>query len=128
MAEVDLGMNLYEFNKQGMKVYDPLDRIALGVKVSDMAKEIFAREGSLKYWMLLNNEMKDYTLFHFNNRDNKNQFQKDFIETILNRGVDVTEIELQPDGAYEVWVRDKKTGEDRLYMFFNYEWGVVEIG
>lgn len=127
MAEVDLGMNLYEFNKQGMKVYDPLDRIALGVKVSDMAKEIFSREGTLKYWMLLNNEMKDYTVFHFNSRDNRSQFQKDFIETILNRGVNVTEIEKQPNGSYEVWVRDKETDEDKLYMFFNYEWGVVEI-
>ena len=123
---IDTGITVYDINKQGMQMYDPLDRIALGVKVSNMAKDIFSREGSLNYWMLLSNENKDYTVFHFNDRDNKTLFQKEFIETILLRG-DVTEIEVREDGNYEVWIRERDTQDNKLYLFFNYAFGVIEI-
>ena len=85
MASIDTGVSVYDINKQGMNMYDPLDRIALGVKVAAMAKDIYEREGSLKYWMLLSNENHDYTIFHFKDRDNINLFKKEFIETILNK-------------------------------------------
>lgn len=125
MAELDLGMNLYEFNKQGMNSYDPLDTIALGVKISELAKDLFARE-KLKYWMLLGYENRDFTIFNFLDRDNAKGFKKDFTETLTNRGK-VLNIEKQPDGNYEIWIREVDSDENLVYYFFDYTEGVIEI-
>ena len=91
-----------------------------------MAKEIYSRKGSLKYWMLLSNENRDYTVFSFKDRDNINKFKKEFFETLTNRG-DVLEIEKQENNSYEIWIREKYTKENKVYYFFDYSFGVIEI-
>lgn len=127
MGVIDTGISVYDINKQGMQMYDPLDRIALGVKVSEMAKDIYARQESLKYWMLLSNENRDYTVFCFSSKNNIASFEENFIDCLQNRG-DVLFIEkLLVDGNYEIWIREKDTKENKVYYFFNYIWGVVEI-
>lgn len=126
MAQLDSGITVYDINKQGMDMYDPLDVIAINVKVAEMAKEIYSREGSLKYWMLLSNENRDYTVFLFKDRDNISKFKKEFVETLVNRG-DVLEIEKQENNSYEIWIREKFTHENKVYYFFDYNFGIIEI-
>ena len=61
MADIDLGMNLYEFNQMGMANEPPLDVIALQVKTREMIEDLYSTKNP--YWMLLCRELNDYTVF-----------------------------------------------------------------
>lgn len=123
MAEFDLGMNLYEFNKKGMDQLDPIDPISLFTQILDIAKDIFTTYNA-QYWMLLCNERKDYTVFNLINPD-INTFASDIKETLDNRG-QVLSIDKQEDGNFEIWIRDFNTKENFVYYLFNYTYGVIE--
>ena len=36
-------------------------------------------------------------------------------------------IDLQKDGNYEIWIRDKKTKENFCYYLFDYSFGIIEV-
>ena len=82
--------------------------------------------------MLLCNERKDYTLFNLNQyylrkeEDIKARYvevSKDIIDCMINRGT-LIDVELQEDGAYELWV--KIEDECFAYYLFPYNNGVIE--
>ena len=131
-ATVDLGMNLYDFNKQAMNQFQPLDAIALNIKLNEMADNLIKRFDDIptfqssKYWMLLNHENRDYTTFSFAIDFDKGKFISDMRECLMNRG-SVLDIELNDDGAWEIWIKDTVDGENLVYYFFNYTSGVIEI-
>ena len=78
-----------------------------------------------KYWMLLCHERRDYTVFNLQGEVTVRNINKDLIDCLKNRGI-VLAIDKQPDGAYEIWIRDKKTKDNVIYYLFNYEFGVIE--
>ena len=78
-----------------------------------------------KYWMLLCHERRDYTVFNLQGEVTVRNINKDLIDCLKNRGI-VLAIDRQPDGAYEIWIRDKKTKDNVIYYLFNYEFGVIE--
>lgn len=119
MAEIDLGMTLYDFNKEGMKQEKLLDAITLNRKVADMVKDIAARS---KYWMLLSNERKDYTIFIILTTEGT---YNEMMPTLRNRG-DVLSIDKQEDGNYEIWIRDPDTKENFVYYLFDYTYGIIQ--
>ena len=123
MTEFDLGMNLYEFNKKGMDQLDPVDPISLFTQIQDIVEDILTVSDA-KYWMLLCNERKDYTVFNLINPD-INTFASDIKETLDNRG-QVLSIDKQEDGNFEIWIRDFDTKENFVYYLFNYTYGVIE--
>jgi hypothetical protein len=123
MAELDLGLNLYDFNKQGMSQESPLDPIILFNKTKDTILDILTVKDT-HYWMLLCNERKDYTLFNLIDPD-VDSFTADLVETLKNRGW-VLSIDKQEDGNFEIWIRDPDTKENFVYYLFNYNYGVVE--
>lgn len=133
MAELDLGMNLYEFNKKAMEQEKPLDMIAFNIGINSIVealnekfyngKEQFDKN---KYWMLLCKERSDYTIFNFFIDFNKKKFGEDLRECLLNRG-SVLSIDKLDDGNFEIWIRDDITKENFVYYFFNYTEGVIEI-
>lgn len=118
MAEFDLGMNLYDFNKQAYAQEKPLDSIILNNKVEEMVNDIFDKS---KYWMLLCSERKDYTIFILLTKAGT---VREMIPTLLNRG-EVLDIEKQKDGNYEIWIRDTNTKENFAYYLFDYEYGII---
>jgi hypothetical protein len=119
MGEIDLGLNLYEFNKQGMAQEKPLDVIDFNRQIINMVEDVAARS---KYWMLLCRERNDYTVFIILTKEGT---VSEILETLLNRGL-ILAIDKQKDGNYEIWIRDRDTNENFVYYFFNYEFGIVK--
>ena len=127
MAELTLG-NLYEFNKQAMKNEPPMDPILFNTTVHDIAEEI--RSGKESYWMLLNHERRDFTLFHIKKENAILKFMTDSLasdlkETLRNRG-QILSIDKLVDDNYEIWIRDIDTEENFAYYLFDYTEAVIE--
>ena len=116
---LDLGLTLYDMNKQAMAQEPPLDQILFNIKMKEIADVMAKKE----YWMLLNNERKDYTVFKVNNPAN---IIDEVSITLTNRG-QIISIDKQEDGNYEIWVRDYDTKENFVYYLFDYTFGVVKI-
>lgn len=119
MAEIDLGLSLYDFNKQGMAQEKPLDAIDFNRQIINMIEDIAARS---KYWMLLCRERNDYTVFIILTKEGT---VNEMLEALLNRG-QILSIDKQKDGNYEIWIRDINTKENFVYYFFDYEFGIVK--
>lgn len=123
MAEVDLGLNLYDFNKKAMSQLPPLDPIEFNKKTSALVKDIYSRTKEDKYyWMLLNNERRDYTVFIPLTEEGT---LEELRPTLQNRGM-VLDITKQPDDNYEIWIRDPATQENFVYYLFDYTFGVIK--
>ena len=118
--EIDSGMNLYDVNKQLMNNLEPLDPISFNKKTEEIINTIW--ETNKKYWMLLCNERKDYTVFILLTKDGT---LKELRPTLQNRG-DILSIDKQEDGNYEIWIRDKETKENFVYYLFDYCFGIIE--
>lgn len=118
--EIDSGLTLYDMNKQAFAQEQPLDIIALHIKVKNMIHDIYKRK--IPYWMLLCKERSDYTVFIPLTEEGT---YNDMLETLQSRG-DILSIDEQEDKNYEIWIRDKDTNENFVYYFFNYEFGVVK--
>ena len=123
MAEVNLG-TLYDFNKAAMEHEKPLDQIALGVETTKVIADLFEK-GLNHYYMLLCRERNDYTIF-FINEEKKDNLYKKMMNTLNNRGK-ILSIDKQPDGAYEIWIKDEfENNGIFVYYLFNYDIGVVD--
>ena len=118
MAEITLG-TLYDFNKQAMKNEKFLDQYALERKIKDAIDTIATKE----YWMLLNNERKDYSVFKIENPEN---ILDEFYETLTNRG-NVVSFDKLKDGNFEIWIRDFDTEENFVYYLFDYTFGIIKV-
>lgn len=115
-------MTLYEYSKQVVANEVPMDPIAFNQAMLSMSLDL---EKS-KYIMLLCHERRDYTLFNLNNMSDNKKFASDLAETLSNRG-SLLLADKQPDGAWEIWIRDFTTDENFAYYLFDYSNGVVEV-
>lgn len=122
--EVDLSVSLYDMNKSLMANEKPLDPILLNRKIADVAKEM-NRTG---YFMLLNKERSDYTIFYCSGRTTESCKQEEISETIKNRG-HVLSIDRTKDSIknWEIWIRDFDTEENFCYYLFECDQFVVEV-
>ena len=117
----NLEASVYEVNKAAMNSQAPLDPLALNAATLELGKYLVSQE----YTMLLSNERHDYTIFHTSSGDDKTAARTINI-TLTNRGY-VLAIDKQPDGAYEIWIRDFDTKENFVYYLFPYSDAVVEV-
>jgi len=116
----DVKMTLYDVTKQLMANENPMDSIAFTRKITEIADDM-----AKKYcWMLLCRERNDYTVFLTDDATVKS-ISKEMIPTLHNRG-QVLIMEKQPDGAYEIWIRDPKTNENFVYYLFDYSKGIIK--
>lgn len=122
MANQDIQVNMYDFNKANMAQIKPLDIIWFNQKCITTAKEI-ANAGT-GYWMLLCRERYDFTVFHFSK--SVDDLADAINECLRNRG-DVIDFVTRDDGSYEIWIRDKKTKENFAYYLFDYNGAVIEV-
>lgn len=124
MAEASL--SFYEYSKQIVAQEHPMDPIIMNKKIIDLSRQML----SYRYIMLLCHERRDYTIFNLNcastEMGDEELLTKEISETLNNRG-QVLLIDEQPDGAYEIWIRDVDTQENFCYYLFNYTEGVIEI-
>ena len=124
MAELDLGMNLYDFNKQAISQLPVLDMIKYNEKASKVAKDMC--KSGREYWMLMCREQNDYTVFVLKNY-NSLTMTKELQEVLNVRGFVVDIDETNIPNQYEIWVRDPATNENFVYYLFDYCEGVVEV-
>ena len=116
MADVDMGLNVYEFNKNIMKQLPVIEDLQ---GVYHEIETYWENAPFNEYLMLLCRERNDYTLFHFGSGD-PSPFMDDVIECFANRGLGIVNIEIVDDGvAMEIWVKEPGQMEtaDLYYLF-----------
>lgn len=125
MADVDMGLSVYDFNKNIMKQLPVIEDLN-GVR--DTLIDYLHNTKAKKYLMLLCREQNDYTLFNFNNNWFNNQFDQDIIECFENRSFGIINCEIIDDGmAVEIWVKRPGQMENAdLYYLFPADQMVVE--
>ena len=114
--------NLYEFNKINMAQIKPVDPIWFNQHCAKVAEEIW--DSQTTYWMLLCRERNDYTVFRTINASTK-KIEEELQPTLKNRG-SILLIDKQPDGAWEIWIRDVMTSENFAYYLFDYTPAVID--
>ena len=125
MADVDMGLNVYEFNKNIMKQLPVIEDLK-GVR--ETLIKYIQETPAKQYLMMLCREQNDYTLFNFNNNRFNNQFDQDVIECMENRGFGIVNAEIIDDGmAMEIWVKEPGQMENAdLYYLFPADQMVIE--
>ena len=113
---MEASMTMYDYAKQVVANEVPMDGILFNKKVFEVANKML----SAKYWMLLCRERYDFTVFKIGDKTKDEKIVKELVPTLKNRG-DVLLIDEQPDGAFEIWIRNPETNEDVAYYLFNYE-------
>lgn len=117
-------MELYEFNKLGYASLPPMSAIRVEENTKKLSEWLSERHAG-KYWMLLNNEAHYYTLYVWE-KGSARDFAKDLVSLAQELGV-VKSIEpTAANDGYEFWITDR-FNETRMYMFFNYDRGVIKI-
>ncbi len=121
MSEINMG-SVYNANKEIMNNFTPItDPIIINKSVIEVTNWM---KNKNQYFMLLNNENKDYTIFNVINHDWE-ECKAALKDCILNRG-DLLEIEyIEETDAYEIWIRT--SGENFVYYFFSYDNAVLEV-
>ena len=117
MADVDMGLNVYDFNKNIMKQLPVIEDLK-GVRET-LIKYIHETPAK-QYLMMLCREQNDYTLFNLNNNRFNNEFDQDIIECMENRDFGIVSCEIIDDGvAVELWVKrpNQMENADLYYIF-----------
>lgn len=120
--ETKATMNLYDMAKQFAYTENIMDNLTFNNKMLEISNNMFIHP----YVMLLCHERRDYTLFISKETSAKEKYATELAETLSNRG-DVICADLQEDGAWEIWVRDKVTKENFAYYLFDYSNGIIEV-
>lgn len=112
-------INLMELNSMLITQMPELESTEKG------EKEIlnYVNTTRVNYYMLLNNELRYYTVFHKNKKTNAPSIEKEVIECAKELGA-IKSIGPNEDGVIEIWI----TEGDKSYplYFFDYEKGVIE--
>ena len=117
MADVDMGLNVYEFNKNIMKQLPPIEDLN-GVR--EILIQYLHETPAKQYLMMLCREKNDYTVFNFKGSRTNNQFDQDVIDCMEHRGYRIVNCEIIDCGAaIELWVKEPGQMEDAdLYYIF----------
>lgn len=108
---------LYDINKNGYKKMSPITDEKLNSIKFELTN--FIKAG--KYFMLLNKEQSDYTIFNFIN--NADYIANEVIECLKDRGK-IIDIDKQDNNSYECWIR--RSGLMYMYLLFPYDAAVIE--
>lgn len=125
MSEIGMG-TLYDMNKIAIVKLPALSNKKFQKKMKEI-KDFFLKNND-KYFMLLNRETYNFTLF---NLGDKNDIAisltiADLEECLCNRGK-VVSIEVDSTSNYEIWVINEDN-KALVYYLFPYDLGVIEHG
>ena len=126
--EIEFG-TLYDMNKNLVKQ----NEIELSTSILNSKKQIitdFIKKSNNYYYMLLCNERKDYTVFHWvniSNDEDAKEISKILVdECLINRG-EIRGIDLtKTKDAIEIWM--VIDNDAYVYYFFPYDNAVIEVG
>ena len=129
--EVDTGVNLYEFNKINMAQIPCLETTEQFNGAKLVVKDFVNENLSSNYYMLLNHEKRYFTVFHISKEIDlefaKEMIANDILECMLNCNFGIIDINKdESEMALEVWVKDLETADVHMFLFFPYDFGVIE--
>lgn len=124
MAEMNSGIDLYSINQEGYNNFSKWDALRINKGVEELTDWIISQEG--KYFMLLCNENRYYTIFDTTEIKDKEFAMKEIRETLIMINGDIIDIDLNEQNAYEIWIRNEDN-ENHMYVLFNYDFGVVKL-
>jgi hypothetical protein len=128
------GMSLYEANQSAVDQFEPLKLFEFKEQVESIAGEFFYNKENYKYFMLLCNELRDYTLFNFVGQ-NEPCVKDDAAITnacweirqcLLNRGTPLY-VDFDEYGNVQIWIRYFEDEKPHAYFLFPYDEGVIEV-
>lgn len=115
---------LYDINKVAVLKEKPYSKKRIELYLRNIG--IFFLEKKDRYFMLLNRERYDFTLFDFGKYKNEDLILtkgiQDLKECLQNRGK-IVSIEQVDDSSYEIWIINGD--EAFVYYLFPYEKGVI---
>ena len=128
--KMDMGINMYDFNRINMKQFPYLETEEEIENVKTLLRNYINKTCS-EFYMLLNHDVRDFTLFNFKNgilTDIKiHTMANDIIECFENRAYGLLDVELDEAGlAVEIWVKDRATEEVYMFLLFPYDSGVIQ--
>jgi hypothetical protein len=129
--EVDSGINMYEFNKVNMGKNLPILKTDDEIEGAKLVISNYINETMGEFYMMLNHDNRDFTLFNFFNgiltTVKVKTMTDDIIECMENRGYGLLDVNLDEAGAaVEIWVKDKETEAVFMYLLFPYDIGVIK--
>lgn len=134
MAEIDSGMNLYEFNKSTLVNAPSATSAEMDLMRSRVRKYLANNPNANRYYMLLCRELADYTLFNSTDlliSECSEVMEADIQDCFNNRNMEIMMMDINNDNVVEIWVRVNHTEEDipneiYLYHLFPCDMGVIE--
>lgn len=123
MAEISMG-TVYDAVKSVVKTEKALTNTELKKCLKEI-KQFFLTKND-KYFMLLNRETYNFTLFNLGMKDEitMKRIMQDLKECLQNRGR-VISID-EADEAYEIWIAVDDDDDVLAYYLFPYDIGVIE--
>ena len=115
--DVSMG-TLYELNQQVLKNAQPASVAEIYNYMTELTNCI--KDSGNKYFMLLNKERSDYTIFVY--EEKAKELAEEVVGCLTDRGALLT-IEKQDNGAFECWIR--RSDLVYMYCFFPYDGAVV---
>jgi hypothetical protein len=127
MADVDMNLTVYDYNKNIMKQWPIVEGEGLD-NVKQELRNYLENTPAEQYLMMLCREKNDYTLFNFYDVWDDAQFADDVIECFENRGLGIVNSEIIDDGvAMEIWVKQPGQMEEAdLYYIFPADSMIIE--
>lgn len=113
----ELNMNIYDMNKSLIVQLPDINKKDLEAG----KKKINQVASNGKYFMLLCNELKYYTVFNISDQGSE-KIEDVVLDCINHFGATIKSIDNTPEGAIEIWI--KKYKEAYAMYFFNYDEGV----
>jgi hypothetical protein len=121
-TEGNLQMNLYDINKQIISQLSSYSSEEL-VKAADETLRDYKNDHPQKYYMLLCNELKYYTLFAIE-KGSEYKFENEVILCLQDFADEIKVIDRTEDQeAVEIWI--VKDNETYVMYLFGYEKGVI---
>ena len=109
---------LYELNQQALKNVPAMKIQETTKAVTELADYI--KNSGNKYFMLLNKERSDYTIFIY--EEKARELAEEMIGCLTDRG-ELLVVEKQDNGAYECWIRRSELVY--MYYLFPYDNAVI---
>ena len=115
---ISLG-SVYDMNKQIISQMPAMTDEQIQAGTATITEFISSIGG--KYYMLLCNELKYYTVFV---KDNGQYVMPEEVIACANQCGTLKSVSLDENGAVEIWIQDSE-GEPHVMYFFNYDAGVI---
>ena len=117
--KMNIEISNYELNKMLMAKEPPMED---NEEVRNLCKNYFIEKylSNTRYFMLLNNELKDYTVFVIKKDFCPELMVKDLFEVCKSRGTLKSIEKTESDMALEIWINNS------VYYLFPYDEGVIE--